>query len=139
MSVIDLLLNANKKDFTMPTKKVEIKRLSELTGGKFEVTLKGLTLTQYETIQQTAVDFTTKQIDISTLQIKSILESTYDEEGKLLFKNGDLREKFGVVSNEDLVRTLLSGGEANKLYTEIIALSGFNKDAVSLVEKVKKK
>lgn len=135
-NVIDILLNSNDEMFKMPSEVVEIKRLSLAFGEEFKVMLKGLTYTRYSEIQEESIDFKTGDINLSKIQINTLLEGVYDLDGRLLFKNKELLDKFKVHSFADLVKKILSPGEITQLYSKIEKLSGFGDKNIE--EEIKK-
>lgn len=135
-NVIDILLNSSDEMFKMPSEVVEIKRLSEAFGEEFKVMLKGLTYTRYSEIQEESIDFKTGDINLSKIQINTLLEGVYDLDGRLLFKNKELLDKFKVHSFADLVKKILSPGEITQLYSKIEKLSGFGDKNIE--EEIKK-
>ena len=135
-NVIDILLNSNDEMFKMPSEVVEIKRLSEAFGEEFKVMLRGLTYTRYSEIQEESIDFKTGDINLSKIQINTLLEGVYDLDGRLLFKNKELLDKFKVHSFADLVKKILSPGEITQLYSKIEKLSGFGDKNIE--EEIKK-
>ena len=122
--------------FKMPSEVVEIKRLSEAFGEEFKVMLRGLTYTRYSEIQEESIDFKTGDINLSKIQINTLLEGVYDLDGRLLFKNKELLDKFKVHSFADLVKKILSPGEITQLYSKIEKLSGFGDKNIE--EEIKK-
>lgn len=135
-NVIDILLNSSDEMFKMPSEVVEIKRLSEAFGEEFKVMLRGLTYTRYSEIQEESIDFKTGDINLSKIQINTLLEGVYDLDGRLLFKNKELLDKFKVHSFSDLVKKILSPGEITQLYSKIEKLSGFGDKNIE--EEIKK-
>lgn len=135
-NVIDILLNSSDEMFKMPSEVVEIKRLSEAFGEEFKVMLRGLTYTRYSEIQEESIDFKTGDINLSKIQINTLLEGVYDLDGRLLFKNKELLDKFKVHSFADLVKKILSPGEITQLYSKIEKLSGFGDKNIE--EEIKK-
>ena len=135
-NVIDILLNSSDEMFKMPSEVVEIKRLSEAFGEEFKVMLRGLTYTRYSEIQEESIDFKTGDINLSKIQINTLLEGVYDLDGRLLFKNKELLDKFKLHSFADLVKKILSPGEITQLYSKIEKLSGFGDKNIE--EEIKK-
>lgn len=135
-NVIDILLNSSDEMFKMPSEVVEIKRLSEAFGEEFKVMLRGLTYTRYSEIQEESIDFKTGDINLSKIQINTLLEGVYDLDGRLLFKNKELLDKFKVHSFADLVKKILSPGEITQLYSKIEKLGGFGDKNIE--EEIKK-
>jgi len=136
VNVLDLLLGADIDKIDMPTKEIEIKRLSEVFGAPFIITCRALTPDKYEEVQDRAVIVKGKDvdIDINLLQMFITIEGTLDATGNLLFKNKDLMTKFKQPTPKELCRKLLLSGEITQVYTVISTLSGFGDGAVEEVK-----
>ena len=139
VNVLDLLLGSDIGEIKLPTKQVEITRLSKIYGKPFIITCKALSPEKYEEVQDLAVAVNGKDVDldVNLLQLFVTLEGVVDEAGKPMFKNKDLMTKFKVATPKELIRTLLLSGEITSIYREIAELSGFGDDAVSAVGEVK--
>ena len=136
VNVLDLLLGSDIGEIKLPTKQVEISRLSEIYGVPFIVTCKALTPDKYEEVQDMAVNVQNKDVDldINLLQLFVVIEGVCDTNEKPMFKNKDLMNKFKVPTPKELVRKLLLSGEITNLYGEISVLSGFGEDAITEVK-----
>ena len=136
VNVLDLLLGSDIGEIKLPTKVVEITRLSELYGKPFMLTCKALSPDKYEEVQDMALDVKGKDVDldVNLLQIFVTLEGVVDEAGKPMFKNKDLMAKFKAHTPKELVRKILLSGEITSIYSEIAKLSGFGDDAVKEVK-----
>ena len=130
MNTLDLLLQLDESKLKKPSKEVEMKRLSELTGAKVIFKVEALTPAKMEEIQEIAMDTDTENINISELQIMTVLEGVRDPN----FKTKDLMDKFGVYTPKDLIRKILLPGEIITLYNIIGDLSGFDGGAVEEVK-----
>lgn len=136
VNVMELLLGSDIGEIKLPTKQVEIVRLSELYGAPFVVTCKALSPEKYEEVQDMALDVQGKDVDldINLLQLFVVLEGVCDAEEKPMFKNKDLLTKFKAHTPKELVRKILLSGEIANLYGEISQLSGFGDNAVQEVK-----
>lgn len=134
-NIIELLLNADKESLERPSKVIEIPRLTKQLGGEFKIICKALTVSKTEDLRELCVDRKTGEVDISKLQIKTIVEGVYDLEGKWLFKNKDVQKSFKVPNPDELVRKLLLVGEMDKIFEVVTELGGFGED--SIVEEIK--
>lgn len=136
VNVLDLLLGSDIGEIKLPTKQIEINRLSEIYGAPFIVTCKALTPDKYEEVQDMAVNVQNKDVDldINLLQLFVVIEGVCDANEKPMFKNKDLMAKFKVPTPKELVRKLLLSGEITNLYGEISVLSGFGEDAITEVK-----
>lgn len=136
VNVLDLLLGADIGEIKLPTKEVEITRLSELYGSPFVLKCQALSPEKYEEVQDMAVSIKGKDVDLDTsqLQLFTVMEGVVDANGKPMFKNKELMQKFKAPSPKELVRKILLSGEIVSVYTEIAKLSGFGDGAVKEVK-----
>lgn len=136
VNILDLLLGSDIGEIKLPTKQMEIVRLSELYGAPFVITVSALSPDKYEEVQDMAVSVKGKDVDldVSQLQLFTVMEGVIGEDGKPLFKSAELRSKFKVPTPKDVVRKILLSGEITAVYTEIAKLSGFGDGAVKEVK-----
>jgi hypothetical protein len=136
VNVMDLLLGSDIGEIKLPTKQVEVVRLSNLYGAPFIVTCKALSPDKYEEVQDMALDVNGKDVDldVNLLQLFVVIEGVCDTTEKPMFKNKDLMAKFKANTPKELVRKLLLSGEIANLYGEISQLSGFGEEAVKEVK-----
>ena len=136
VNVLDLLLGSDIGEIKLPTKRVEITRLSGVFGAPFVITVSALSPDRYEEVQDMAVTVKGKDadIEISLLQLLVVMEGVMDPSGKPLFKNRDLMSKFKASTPKELVRKLLLSGEIASIYGEIASLSGFGEGSVTEVK-----
>ena len=87
VNVLDLLLGADADKIKLPTSQVEITRLSEALGDPFILTCQALTPEKYEEVQDMALSVSGKDVDldVSQLQLFTVMEGVVDAEGKPLF------------------------------------------------------
>ena len=122
---LDLLLAIDTDKIKRPTKEVEIKRLSELTGGRVVFSLQSLTTNEHSDVMETCTD--SGNINRLELQKMIILKGVTSPD----FKDKSLLEKFDVPTPKALIEKLLLPGEIVSVYNEISELSGFSENAVS--------
>lgn len=136
VNVLDLLLGSDIGKIDLPTKKIEITRLTEIFGSPFIITCKALSPEKYEEVQDMAVKVQGKDVDldVNLLQLFVVIEGVVDEADKLLLKNKELMAKFKASTPKELARKLFLSGEIANLYGEISSLSGFGDDAVTEVK-----
>lgn len=136
VNVLDLLLGSDIGEIKLPTKQVEITRLSEAFGAPFVLTVSALSPEKYEEVQDMAVSIKGKDadIEITLLQLLVVMEGVVDPSGKPMFKNKELMQKFKASTPKELVRKLLLSGEIANLYAEISSLTGFGDGAVKEVK-----
>lgn len=136
VNVLDLLLGSDIGEIKLPTKQMEIIRLSKVFGAPFVITVSALSPDRYEEVQDMAVSVKGKDadIEISLLQILVVMEGVMDPNGKPMFKNKDLMAKFKASTPKELVRKIFLSGEIANIYGEIANLSGFGDGAVKEVK-----
>lgn len=136
VNILDLLLGSDIDTIKLPTKEVEITRLSEIFGKPFILTCQALSPEKYEEVQDMAVSVKGKDVDldVSQLQLFTVMEGVIGEDGKPLFKSAELRSKYKVPTPKDVVRKILLSGEITAVYTQIAKLSGFGDEAVKEVK-----
>ena len=136
INVLDLLLGSDIGEIKLPTKRMEITRLTEVYGKPFVITCRALSPEKYEEVQDMAVAVKGKDVDldVSLLQVFVTIEGVVDEAGKPMLKNRDLMAKFKAHTPKELVRKLFLSGEIASIYSEIAKLSGFGDDAVTEVK-----
>ena len=128
MSLIDKLLQMDKgKLMEMPTKEVELPRLSELTGESFKVKCKAIDGERYADIQRSAIDLNKKgalrNINLYEMQVLTLIEGVVEPS----MKDERLLGYFGVVTPKELVKKLFLAGEIAELSNVITELSGYEK------------
>lgn len=132
-STLDLLLKLNPEDIKKPRKKVEIKRLSLLSGEKVIFTCEAISADKFADIQEKSIKISNGQIedvDTSELQIFTIIEGVVEPR----LKGKDLQEKFNVPTPKELVKKLFLPGEITQLYSIISELSGFDGNSVEEIK-----
>ena len=134
VNILDLLLGSDVGEIKLPTKEVEITRLSQVYGAPFILTIKAITPAKFEEIQDVSIDVKGKDADIAQLQLFTVIEGVVDPTGAPMFKNKELMSKFKVSTPKDLVRAILLSGEIAKIYGEISELAGFGDNAVKEVK-----
>ena len=136
VNIVDLLLGSDVGEIKLPTKQVEITRLSEIYGKPFVITCRALSPEKYEEVQDMAVNVQGKDVDldVSLLQLFVVIEGVVDDAGKPLMKNKDLMAKFKAHTPKELVRKIFLSGEIATIYGEISTLSGFGDNAVKEVK-----
>lgn len=132
VNVLDLLLGSDIGDIKLPTKQIEITRLTELFGKPFIVTCKALSPEKYEEVQDMALKVNGKDVDldVNLLQLFVALEGIVDDSGKPMFKNKELLTKFKASTPKELIKKVLLSGEITNIYGEIAKLSGFGDNAI---------
>ena len=87
VNVLDLLLGSDIGEIKLPTKTVEITRLTEVFGKPFILTCQALSPEKYEEVQDMAVSVKGKDVDldVSQLQLFTVMEGVIAADGKPLF------------------------------------------------------
>ncbi|BCK01409.1 phage tail assembly chaperone [Anaerocolumna chitinilytica] len=125
MNLVDKLLAADAKKFhEKRTAKFEIKRISEILGEKFEVTLQEINTKDYQTMQLEILDRKgrpdfDKQYDINC---KVLLKGVIDPD----LKDERLQKHFGAADPLDMVKLLFKGDDMTNAVEAIAELSGFS-------------
>ncbi|WP_110955755.1 phage tail assembly chaperone [Anaerosinus massiliensis] len=138
MSLIDKLLQTDAKKLTeIPTKKFEIKRLSEKIKEKFEMTLIALTPERYAEIQRMTLEFSKKggikDVNMFDPKILTVLDGVKDPN----LKDPKMLAHLGAATPKDLVTKLFLSGEIDDIKAEIDELSGYDKEDEEVNEEVK--
>ena len=128
MSLIDKLLQMDKaKLMEMPTREVEMPRLSELTGEPFKVTCKAIDGERYADIQRSAIDLNKKgglrNINLYEMQVLTVIDGVVEPS----LKDERLLAYFGCVTPKELGKKLFLAGEIAELSNVITELSGYDK------------
>ena len=128
MSLIDKLLQMDKaKLMEMPTREVEMPRLSDLTGEPFKVTCKAIDGERYADIQRSAIDLNKKgglrNINLYEMQVLTVIDGVVEPS----LKDERLLGYFGCVTPKELVKKLFLAGEIAELSNVITELSGYDK------------
>ncbi len=137
MSLIDKLLQMDKaRLMEMPTKEVEMPRLSGVLGETFKVKCKAIDGERYADIQRSAIDLNKKgglrNINLYEMQVLTVIEGVVEPS----LKDERLLAYFGCVTPKELVKKLFLAGEIAELSNVITELSGYDK--VDDEEEVKK-
>ena len=128
MSLIDKLLQMDKaKLMEMPTKEVEMPRLTEMLGETFNVKCKAIDGERYADIQRSAIDLNKKgglrNINLYELQVLTVIDGVVEPS----MKDQRLLAYFGCVTPKELVKKLFLAGEIAELSNVITELSGYDK------------
>lgn len=136
VNIMDLLLGADIEKIELPSKQVEITRLSAVYGAPFIVTCKALTPEKYEEVQDMSVAVKGKDVDLDVvlMQTLTVIEGVVDAEGKPMLKNKDLMAKFKAQTPKELVKKIFLSGEITSLYGEIGKLTGFSDNAITEIK-----
>lgn len=131
-TTLAVLLGGDRGRLTMvPTRRVEVKRLSKAAGQPVVFTIRALTGREMQDAQDAAMKIGKRgeleETDYRTLQMLCVLYATKDPD----LKDKDLLAMYGAAVPEDLFdgRFLLPG-EISQLFNEIQDLSGFSDGAV---------
>jgi hypothetical protein len=130
---LDLLLKLNPEQMSRPSKKIEMKRLSQVLGEKVIFTCQAIYSDKFAEIQEQAVKIGNGQIeniDTGEIQTFTVLEGVKEPN----LKSKELREKFNCPTPKELVKNLLLPGELTQLYNIISDLSGFGSNTVEEIK-----
>ncbi|MDR1062194.1 MAG: hypothetical protein LBL83_13530 [Clostridiales bacterium] len=136
-SILDLLLGADKGKLQhLPTKKVEIARLSEIVGKPAIFTVRAITSEEYLEAQKHAIDFNKRggveDVRSDAYQVFVLMAGLIDPD----IKSEALREHFGAATTKELLEStrFLAPGEFLRLFNEIAELSGFGEESVKEIK-----
>ncbi|WP_288795427.1 phage tail assembly chaperone [uncultured Megamonas sp.] len=127
MNLVDILLNADTNVILAEkTEEYEVKRLSEILGERFVLTLKAIPAKRYSEIQTTAINVNNKRksVDLYKMQMLTLNEGI--KEPNLADPN--LMKKFGATTPFDMYEKLFLAGEITDIANKISALSGYNEE-----------
>jgi hypothetical protein len=128
MNAIEKLLKLDTNKLQLPTKKVEVERLSKLTGGKFILKLQAVSAPETESIR----DMATKNDEVNILEVRKGIILAGVKEPNL--RDETLRKHFGSATPYDLIDKLFLPGEIEAIYDQISKLSGYDDGAVAEVK-----
>ncbi len=133
MNSLELLMGMDyEKIVNVPTRKVKIKRLSEIAGRDFTVTLKAIPgrrlteLTGMAVKDNGAVDYG-KLFDANA---RIVLAGLVDPD----MKNPELMEHYRAASPDILLSTVFSGSEIAQMAETIRDLSGYGEDVIEEIK-----
>ena len=135
-NALTILLGADRgKLRLMPTKKVEITRLSGFVGEPVIFTIRALTGEEFQEAQEASMRISKRgeveEMDSRLLQCMCVLNGTQDPN----LRDKQLLDLYEVHTPEDLLNgTFLLPGEVSQLFNNIQELSGFGADAVAAVK-----
>lgn len=132
MNLTEMLLSSDIKDFELPTKELEVKRLSEVYKQPFIVCFRAMRPDEEEEVQRDCMTITKDGVSVDSSKMK------YMTAAKCLInpdiKNKELQSKFQVPNHFELLKKLLLVGEVTAVYEEIQKLSGYGKDKVEEIK-----
>ena len=135
-NTLAVLLGADRgKLKLMPTRQVEITRLSDVVGEPVIFTIRALTGEEFQEAQEAAMSITKRgeveDLDSRMLQIMCVLNGVQDPN----LRDKDLLAAYEAATPEQLMNgALLLPGELSQLFNTIQELSGFGEGAVSEVK-----
>lgn len=128
MSLIDKLLQMDSsKLMEMPTREVEMARLTELMGETFTIKCQAIDGERYADIQRSAIDLNKKggikNLNLFDMQVLTVIDGVVEPS----MKDSKLLKHFGCATPKDLVKKLFLAGEIAELSNVITELSGYDK------------
>lgn len=135
-NTLAVLLGADRgKLRLMPTKEVEITRLSEVVGQKVIFTLRALNGEEFKEAQEAALSLSKRgeveDVDSRMLQVICVINGTQDPN----LKDKQLLDLYDAATPDLLLNgSFLLPGEVSQLFNAIQELSGFGADAVAEVK-----
>lgn len=139
MNLVDVLLNADvSKILKEETKRIEIERLSNVLGKKFEIEIKPIPAKRYTEIQSISVDVDSKTKNTNVNLYKMQMLTLCDGIKTPNFADENLLKHFNALTPMDLFNKLFLAGEIADISNEIGKLSGYdNKKNKKDIEEVK--
>jgi hypothetical protein len=128
MNAIEKLLKLDSNKLQLPTKEVEVGRLSDLTGEQFILELQAVSAPETESIR----DMATKNNEVDILEVRKGLILAGVKEPNL--RDETLRKHFSSATPYDLIDKLFLPGEIEAIYDQISKLSGYDDGAVAEVK-----
>lgn len=130
MNTVERLLKADAGKFVLPEKSIELKRLSNIAGGRIVFTIRAISHAQYEDIMDAnnaaKLDIHGHQVSMQGIHddsnCKVCLAGIVDPD----LKNHELMTHYKTLTPEELLKKLLLPGEIATIAEEIMDLSGFN-------------
>ncbi len=135
-NTLAVLLGADRgKLRLMPTKEVEITRLSEVVGQKVIFTIRALNGEEFKEAQEAALSLSKRgeveELDSRMLQVICVTNGTQDPN----LKDKQLLDLYDAATPDQLLNgSFLLPGEVSQLFNAIQELSGFGADAVAEVK-----
>jgi hypothetical protein len=136
-NIMALLLGADKGKLQhLPTKQVEITRLSEIFGEPAIFTVRAITSAEYLEAQEKAITFNRRggveDVQSDAYQVFVLMYGLIDPD----IKSKDLQEFFGAATTKELLEStnFLAPGEFLRLFNAIAELSGFSEEAVKEIK-----
>ena len=128
MSALDLLLKMDRaKVEELPTKMIELPRLTALCGEKFEVKLRAVNGEKMADIQKGSMSISKKgnvnDLDMYNMQTQMIINGMVEPN----LKDKTLLDHYGCTTPKDLIKSLFLAGEISDLFSAIQELSGYEK------------
>lgn len=125
MNALQKLMKANVADLTKkPTQEYEVKRLSDLFGEPFTITLQGISADRFYEIRNMCLD-KKGNIDNGKFQAKCLVAACIEPS----LKDKDLLKHYGCVTPDDLVMKLFNIGEIDQMGRIFTELSGITSQA----------
>lgn len=137
MNLADILLEMDKKILAVKTENYEVKRLSKLTGQKFEIVLQEVSPRRFLEIQNDCISFSrkgTSTTNLPELELRTLCEGIKSPE----FKDTALLKRYNAATPKELYLKIFNAGEITSIYAAINRLSGISdEDTEQTVKAVK--
>lgn len=125
MSIVDKLMALDGGKLELPTKDVEVKRLTGLFGEQALFTCKGISADVFADIQKMSLNMKNgqvKDIDMQKMKLQTLIAGVVEPS----LSSKDLQAHFNCSTANDLINKLLLAGEQDELFTAINELSGYD-------------
>lgn len=137
-----LLEAANYTDDEDLWRLIEIKRAGKVL---FNFRIRPLTMDEVEACRKAGRKYKNERgrkviddYDENATKLKSIYESTVDEDKRLLWDNKKVQSRLDVLTGIDVIRATLRQGEVDAIVDQVNDISGFSVDYSQEVEEIEK-
>ena len=132
-NLINILMETDPEKLARRAKKeVEIKRLSDILGAPFIVTVKALPGERYSELVGNMVD-DDGDVDYAMVYNANLMVAL-DGMVSPDVRNRDLQKHYGCATPKELMEVLFNGGEVVKIADAVTELSGYGKDTEKKVK-----
>ncbi|MCY7486045.1 phage tail assembly chaperone [Paenibacillus alvei] len=135
MSIINTLLELDKSQLELPTKVVEVKRLSQIAGKPVKFKIGGVAPERVREIRDMNKRLNPEtnevEVDVTKMQAEMLLTGILEPN----LRDAQLMKHYDAVTPHDTLNALLNLGEQEAIYAEIGMLTGYGVEAIEEVKK----
>ncbi|MFW5436252.1 phage tail assembly chaperone [Paenibacillus apiarius] len=135
MSIINTLLELDKSQLQLPTKTIEIKRLSEIAGNPVQFKVSGVSPERVREVREMnkRLNPETKEVEVDSTKMQAEMLLTGIVEPNL--RDAQLLKHYNAITPHDVLNSILNIGEQEAIYAEIAMLTGYGVDTIEEVKK----